>query len=177
MPARIAPQLVRPTPTLPAGAVWVHEVKHDGHRVVAYLERGRVRLKTRAGNDATGRFAPITELLAKLPVRSAVLDGEIAVPDARGVTKLDLLGAASVTVRNIITSMRLISDVDWTEMLERVSLVDDVLAAGSGFSDTDFPTRNLYRTAVEDLAREARQRCGRALWEYWSEKASYFSAR
>jgi cyclic beta-1,2-glucan synthetase len=62
-------------------------------------------------------------------------------------------GAASVTVRNIITSMRLISDVDWTEMFERVSLVDDVLAAGSGFSDMDFPTRNLYRTAVEDLAR------------------------
>jgi len=43
--------------------------------VVAYLERGRVRLKTRAGNDATARFAPITDLLAKLPVRSAVLDG------------------------------------------------------------------------------------------------------
>ena len=56
-------------------------------------------------------------------------------------------------MRNIITSMRLISDVDWTEMFERVSLVDDVLASGSSFSDMDFPTRNLYRTAIEDLAR------------------------
>ena len=64
-------------------------------------------------------------------------------------------GAASVTVRNIITSMRLISDVDWTEMFERVSLVDDVLAVGGGFSDMDFPTRNLYRTAVEELARRS----------------------
>ncbi|WP_407643994.1 GH36-type glycosyl hydrolase domain-containing protein [Dongia deserti] len=62
-------------------------------------------------------------------------------------------GAASVTVRNIITSMRLISDVDWTELFERVSLVDEVLAAGHGFSNMDFPTRNLYRSAIEDLAR------------------------
>jgi cyclic beta-1,2-glucan synthetase len=61
--------------------------------------------------------------------------------------------AGSVTVRNIITSMRLISDVDWTELFERVSLVDDVFKAGSAFEDMDFPTRNLYRNAVEHLAR------------------------
>ena len=62
-------------------------------------------------------------------------------------------GAATVTVRNIITSMRLISDVDWTELFERISLVDDMLAAGSAFRDMDFPTRNLYRSAIEELAR------------------------
>jgi cyclic beta-1,2-glucan synthetase len=61
-------------------------------------------------------------------------------------------GAASVTVRNIITSMRMISDVDWTELFERISLVDDVLAA-SDFPEMDFPTRNLYRSAIEELAR------------------------
>ena len=64
-------------------------------------------------------------------------------------------GAGTVTVRNIITSMRLISDVDWTELFERISLVDDVLAAGSAFRDMDFPTRNLYRSAIEELARGA----------------------
>ncbi len=61
--------------------------------------------------------------------------------------------AGSLTVRNIITSMRLISDVDWTELFERVSLVDDMFRAGSAFEDMDFPTRNLYRDAVEELAR------------------------
>jgi len=61
--------------------------------------------------------------------------------------------ANSVTVRNIITSMRLISDVDWTELFERVSLVDDVFKAGSAFEDMNFPTRNLYRNAIEHLAR------------------------
>ena len=48
-------------------------------------------------------------------------------------------GAATVTVRNIITSMRMISDVDWTELFERISLVDDVLAAGRRFSRHGFP--------------------------------------
>jgi cyclic beta-1,2-glucan synthetase len=61
--------------------------------------------------------------------------------------------SANLTVRNIITSMRRISDVDWTEIFERVSVVDGVLADGCGFAEMDFPTRNLYRTAVEDLAR------------------------
>jgi cyclic beta-1,2-glucan glucanotransferase len=66
-------------------------------------------------------------------------------------------GAANVTVRNIITSMRLISDVDWTELFERVSLVDEALAVDHGFSDMDFPTRNLYRSAIEELARGSKR--------------------
>ncbi len=62
-------------------------------------------------------------------------------------------GAHNVTVRNIITSMRLISAVDWPELFERVSLVDAVLRSGSDFADMDFATRDLYRRAVEKLAR------------------------
>ena len=64
-------------------------------------------------------------------------------------------GAGAVTVRNIITSMRVISDVDWPDLVERVSLVDGVLAASGSFRDMDFPTRDLYRRAIEDLARGA----------------------
>jgi cyclic beta-1,2-glucan synthetase len=71
--------------------------------------------------------------------------------------ELQRQGASSITVRNIITSMRLISDVDWTGLFERISLVDDVLAAGATFKAMDFPTRNLYRSAVEDLARGAQR--------------------
>ena len=65
-------------------------------------------------------------------------------------------GAASVTMRNIITSMRLISDVDWSELFERISLVDEVFAGGaSSYREMDFPTRNLYRAAIEYLARNS----------------------
>jgi cyclic beta-1,2-glucan synthetase len=62
-------------------------------------------------------------------------------------------GATNVTVRNIITSMRLISDVDWADLVESISLVDDTLRSGSDFAAMDFPTRNLYRSAIEELAR------------------------
>jgi cyclic beta-1,2-glucan synthetase len=65
-------------------------------------------------------------------------------------------GATNVTVRNIITSMRLISDVDWAKLFEAVSPVDDVLRAASAFADMDFATRNLYRTAIEQMARGTR---------------------
>ena len=59
----------------------------------------------------------------------------------------------NVTVRNVITSMRLMSAVDWAELFESVSLVDAVLRADSNFAAMDFPTRDRYRHAIEDLAR------------------------
>ncbi|WP_213997709.1 glucoamylase family protein [Arsukibacterium sp.] len=66
------------------------------------------------------------------------------------------LGASNVSVRNVITSMRRISAIDWTELFESVSLVDQQLAQGSRFSEMDFASRNLYRTAIEQLARSAK---------------------
>ncbi|WP_292051552.1 glucoamylase family protein [Martelella sp.] len=62
-------------------------------------------------------------------------------------------GASNVTIRNIVTSIRLISDIDWTEMFESVSLVDARMRAASHFADMDFPTRDLYRKAIEQLSR------------------------
>ena len=64
-------------------------------------------------------------------------------------------GAANVTVRNIVTSLRMIAEVDWQVLFERYCLVDDVLASGCAFHEMDFATRNLYRSAVEDLARKS----------------------
>ena len=62
-------------------------------------------------------------------------------------------GAANVTVRNIVTSMRLISELDWAEFFESVSLVDEELRAGSNFSNMEFSTRDRYRRAIEQLSR------------------------
>src|ERR1700683_531592 len=61
--------------------------------------------------------------------------------------------AMSVTVRNIITSMRLTSAFDWEEFFESVSLVDEVLRNSSNFGEMDFATRDYYRHAIEDLSR------------------------
>ncbi len=62
-------------------------------------------------------------------------------------------GGSNVTVRNIITSMRLISELEWSDFFESVSLVDAALRAGSDFAQMDFATRNLYRSAIEELCR------------------------
>ena len=61
--------------------------------------------------------------------------------------------AMNVTVRNAITSMRLISWADWPEFVETISLVDEVLRQGSAFGTMDLATRDRYRHAIEDLAR------------------------
>lgn len=97
--------------------------------------------------DQDPSIAPaLTWLDERLAARGETSDSVVREEQQRQVS-------GSVTVRNIVTSMRLISEVDWTELVESMSLVDDVLRAGSPFAQMDFPTRNLYRTAVEDLAR------------------------
>jgi cyclic beta-1,2-glucan glucanotransferase len=63
--------------------------------------------------------------------------------------------AMNVTVRNVITSMRLISWFDWAQFVESVSLVDAVLRERSSFGAMDFATRDRYRHAVEELARDS----------------------
>src|SRR5258708_5743915 len=62
-------------------------------------------------------------------------------------------GAMNVTVRNVITSMRLMSAIDWAEFFESVSVVDARLRTDSDFDAMDFPTRDRYRHAIEKLAR------------------------
>lgn len=61
--------------------------------------------------------------------------------------------AATGTVRNIITSLRRISEVDWLQLFEAMSPVDAALNLDGAFATMDFSTRNLYRDAVETLAR------------------------
>ena len=62
-------------------------------------------------------------------------------------------GAASATMRNIITSMRLMSSFEWSEFFESVSQVDAELRKGGSFATMDFTTRDLYRHAIEELSR------------------------
>jgi cyclic beta-1,2-glucan synthetase len=63
------------------------------------------------------------------------------------------LGASNVSVRNVMTSMRRISAIDWAELFEKVSPVDKHLCQHSNFAAMDFASRNLYRSAIEQLAR------------------------
>jgi ATP-dependent DNA ligase len=85
----IAPCL--PTKTLqpPSGAAWLHEIKHDGFRVIARKDGDRVRLYSRPGNDLTYRFPLIVEALKRLRSRSCILDGEAVACGDDGVPSFD----------------------------------------------------------------------------------------
>jgi cyclic beta-1,2-glucan synthetase len=65
------------------------------------------------------------------------------------------LGASNVTMRNIVTSMRLASEMDWADFVEDVSLVDARLRETPTYAAMDFATRNRYRTEVEILSHDA----------------------
>ncbi len=65
------------------------------------------------------------------------------------------LGASNVTMRNIVTSMRLASEMDWADFFEEVSLVDARLRDNPTYGEMDFATRNRYRTEIEILAQAA----------------------
>jgi hypothetical protein len=60
----------------PPGSDWIHEIKHDGFRLLACRGAAGIRLLTRNGTDFTARHPLIVEALAALPVRSCVIDGE-----------------------------------------------------------------------------------------------------
>ncbi len=95
MPAFIPPQLASEAPEPPVGTHWVHELKLDGYRIQAHLDKaGKVRLYTRSGLDWTHRMASVARELARLSVESAILDGEVVVLEANGQSSFAALQAA-----------------------------------------------------------------------------------
>jgi bifunctional non-homologous end joining protein LigD len=85
-------QIVSRSATPPEGDGWLHEIKHDGHRPLAIISSGDLKLISRNGHDRTRLFGEPFAALAGLP--PLVLDGEIAVPDEEGVTHIDALSEA-----------------------------------------------------------------------------------
>jgi bifunctional non-homologous end joining protein LigD len=85
----IAPCLPTKADTPPSGGLWVHEIKHDGFRVIARKDGPRVRLYSRPGNDLTDRFTLIVEALARLRSRSCIIDGEAVCCDDDGRPSFD----------------------------------------------------------------------------------------
>ena len=89
--AFIEPCLPSPGKRPPAGPGWIHEIKHDGFRIMARRDGAGVRLLTRQGNDFSRRFPLVAAALAALPVRSCLIDGEAIVTDQKGLAVFDLI--------------------------------------------------------------------------------------
>jgi bifunctional non-homologous end joining protein LigD len=91
LPQTFAPQLPSLVKSPPTGRQWVHEIKYDGYRIGARVERGHVNLITRNGNDWTATFPEVVAAVKRLPLRQALVDGEAAVVLPNGTTSFQAL--------------------------------------------------------------------------------------
>jgi bifunctional non-homologous end joining protein LigD len=88
---RFEPCLPRSASEPPTGPGWIHEIKHDGFRILAQRKGRAVRLITRNGNDLSDRFPLAAAAMEALPVRSCVVDGEAIVCDSNGLAIFNLI--------------------------------------------------------------------------------------
>jgi len=91
LPPFVEPSLPSAVEKAPSGKDWVHEIKYDGYRVQVRIDKGRVALLTRQGLDWTGRFPAVARAAAGLPVKTALIDGEIVVQTENGVASFTAL--------------------------------------------------------------------------------------
>lgn len=75
----------------PEGDGWLHEIKLDGYRILARIDKSAVQLLTRRGNDWTARAPSVKRALAALPVENAVIDGELVSLRSDGVSDFQSL--------------------------------------------------------------------------------------
>jgi bifunctional non-homologous end joining protein LigD len=87
----IEPCLPSPAKAPPSGPGWIHEIKHDGFRILARRGLAGVRLITRNGNDFTARFPLAAAAVGALPANSFLIDGEAIVTNAKGLAVFDLI--------------------------------------------------------------------------------------
>ena len=94
LPQFFKPQLPTLVKSPPIGPQWIHEIKYDGYRIGARVERGDVNLITRNGNDWTATFPEVAAAARELPLKQALLDGEVAVLLPNGLTSFQALQGA-----------------------------------------------------------------------------------
>lgn len=91
LPESIDPELAALVDTAPRGPDWLHEIKYDGYRMLCRVEDGKCRIVSRNGKEWTDAFRGIADAVARLPLQSAWIDGEIIVMDEHGRTSFQAL--------------------------------------------------------------------------------------
>ncbi|HEX6704505.1 MAG TPA: DNA ligase D [Albitalea sp.] len=99
LPAELAPQLATLVKSVPGGPGWSYELKLDGYRLLARIDRGKVRLFTRKGNDWTSKMKPLVAAVQALGLRSGWIDGEIVVMGDEGTPSFNALQNAFDSAR------------------------------------------------------------------------------
>jgi bifunctional non-homologous end joining protein LigD len=135
----IDPQLASSTAKPPIGEAWVHEVKFDGYRLIARIDRGKAKLKTRSGLDWTVKFPSLKKALEGLPVVTAMLDGEVVVETDKGTPSFaelqaDLSEGRSDRFRYYLFDLMHLDGADLTRapLIERKRALAELLEGQGG---------------------------------------------
>jgi bifunctional non-homologous end joining protein LigD len=91
MPDTLEPCLATLVAEVPRGPNWIHEIKWDGYRLLAFKSGRSTRILTRRGHDWTARFPGIAKAVAALPLETAILDGEAVIEDEHGISNFSAL--------------------------------------------------------------------------------------
>jgi bifunctional non-homologous end joining protein LigD len=91
LPKRLDAQLASLADAAPAGDEWLHELKFDGYRMFCRIENGKAKFFSRNHQDWTVKMGDLPTEALKLPVKQAILDGEVVVLDEGGVSDFQRL--------------------------------------------------------------------------------------
>ena len=95
LPQWVPPQLTQLVEAAPDGDQWLHELKYDGYRMHARVDRGAVKLLTRTGLDWTHKYPTIAAAVSSIGARQAYLDGELCGVGPDGITSFSMIQLAS----------------------------------------------------------------------------------
>ena len=139
LPAFVEPQLATLVDSAPDGDAWVHEMKYDGYRMLCRKDGEKVRIFTRNRNDWTAKFPTLAASIARLPLKSAWIDGEIVVPDAEGRTSFQALqnalsNEADGKLQYFAFDLLYVDgyDIRKSRLLERKRLLEQIFRSASG---------------------------------------------
>ncbi|HVN35169.1 MAG TPA: DNA ligase D [Casimicrobiaceae bacterium] len=139
MPSFIEPELATLMKAPPDGAKWIHEIKYDGYRMLCRIADGSARMISRNRKDWTGNFEAVAEAAARLPVKTAWLDGEVVAFDAEGRSSFQALQNAltaspAADLGYLVFDLLYLDGFDLTRvtLAERKRLLQSLLADASG---------------------------------------------
>jgi DNA ligase D-like protein (predicted ligase) len=135
LPGWIPPQLCQPVETAPSGLQWFHEIKLDGFRMAARIDRKRAQLLTRTGLDWSDKYPSVIEALVKVRADGAYLDGELCGVGDDGLPSFSRTQAASDGgrgVRLVYYAFDLLhlegQDTASLSLIERKALLEPLIA-------------------------------------------------
>jgi DNA ligase D-like protein (predicted ligase) len=139
LPPFVPPQRTQPVEKPPSGPQWLHEIKLDGYRMAARIDKGHAQLLTRTGLDWTGKYSSTIAALANLNVKTAYLDGELCGVDDAGLPSFAHTQAATDGqrgVRLVYYAFDLLHldgwDVSDLQLIERKTLLEPLLVDKPG---------------------------------------------